>query len=330
MKSSLVQFWDHFKSRHREIEKQVSMEEGFYAGLNFEALYTSLDDLEEIFRSGKIGGTFADLGCGTGFSSLMYGSMFPDRKAYGIEFVKERLILGKEFQNDQGLFNVSLLQGNLLNCEIPQADTYFLYFPTGPVLDRILSELYFSQHGFKLLIIESHGDLIHRIELENWLTLQEEIPLKSSRHFPFARIYQRTSGRRAENLIPFEHSYRNHFLLIEDGFESWIGSTMGMEWTKEDRFELKNPPRTIFWKDVKKLMLNTEEYDPRLRTLLELWNGGEVEITIPAKVLRGLVRKIIVAPSFKVEISSGEKVEWSQILKITQGSKICYAVSSSS
>lgn len=329
MKSSSLLNWEYFKSRHEAIEKSIENRPGAYQGIRPEALYTSHEDLKQIFSHELIQGTFLDLGCGSGETCLYYGSLFPERQSIGIEFQTERLKVGEEFKIANSLHHVSLIQGDLLKIEIPEADTYFLYFPTGPVLDRVLTTLYAGQKPFRLVAIESHGDLFSRLELENWLSLQAEIPLSSQRHHPMARIFEREFLIRDPSLLPFTVSFENRYLLIEDQKEVWVGETIGLEWTNDDRFELMTPPRTIFWKSVKKMMLFSD-FGPEAQLLLKLRSQGKVIIMTRTKKLQGFIRKITINPSFGLEISSGEKVEWSEILTIFQESILCYESSQDS
>jgi hypothetical protein len=106
----------------------------------------------------------------------------------------------------------------------------------------------------------------------------------------------------------------------------WIGETEGMEWTEGERFELLTPPRTISWPQVKKVMAEDELLPYTIP--LQLRREGEVEIYAASNVYTGYLRKIIIHPAFQVEISSGQKVEWSSITKITQGNRLCYDTSS--
>lgn len=319
MKSSLPQFWEHFSTRYDEIEKEVEDKEGAYTGHSQEALYTSSEDLDAIFRHELIKGTFCDLGCGTGRSALLYGYRFPERKAIGIEFDRARVEAGQKFI----LPNVSLIHDDLLTCRLPDADTYFLYFPTGPVLDRVLSELYKSSGDFVVVAIESHGDLLPRLDLENWLMLRDEVELTSMRHYPKARIYQRIHEKRNSSLFLFEHSYRESFLLVSSGQECWIGESQGLTWLGGECFNLLYPPRTIHLNDVKKLMTR-QELRAEWELLCDLRRQGEIEIRTLKRSFRGTIRKIILDPMFLVEISSGERIEWTEILTITQGSSLCY------
>lgn len=321
MNSSLPQSWERFNSQHREIERSVSDQRGSCLGLSAEALYTTSDDLNRIFDDGLISGTFCDLGCGHGLAPLLYGERFPTRKAIGIEFEKARLDFGRGEAQKLHLENVSLIEGDLLSCNIPKADTYFLYFPTGPVLDRILTTLYELGSAFRLVVIESHGDLLPRIELENWLSLLKEIPLSSKRHYPNARIYERTLAQRDKRLFPFTLSYQEKFFVLTD--EEWIGETYLMEWQKEEAFDLCYPPRTIHMSSVKKV-LSKEELSAELKCCVEIRRRGEVNIKTSKSSFKGHIRKIITKPSFHLELSGGEKVEWSDITSISKGSELCY------
>lgn len=314
MKSFLPQFWELFNSE--DSEAKVSERNGAYKGLPDEALYTSYEDLERIFSHHLCTGTFVDLGSGKGQSALLYGHLYPERKAIGIEFEGPRVKIGLNIAHKFSFSNVSLIHADLLSAEIPKADTYFLYFPTGEVLDRILEVLYQRSKFFHLIAIESHGDLLARLDLENWLTLKAEIPLSSKRHYASARIYERNFSIRATSLLPFNHSFKDNYLLISDHGEDWIGDSRGMEWTEGERFELKYPPRTIFWRNVKKLMV-FDELSHEVKKLVILRRQGTLTIRTCSREFNGLIRKIILSPTFVIEISTGEKVEWKDIVTIT-------------
>lgn len=323
MKSSLPPFWEHFNFSHSEVEQHVPDREGAYKNLSPEALYTSDDDLLEIFQHPLIQGSFLDLGCGTGRTSLLYGVLFPERASLGIEREEERLKVGRKFLDEHPLSNVQLLSGDLLTGNIPHAENYFLYFPTGPVLDRILSELYEMHHAFRLIVIESHGDLLPRIDLENWLKLKVEIPLISQRHYPSARVYERTTELRNDSLEPFTLSYQKQYLLILEKGEIWVGESYGMEWLQDEKFNLMIPPRTIAWNNVQKVIPESE-FSPELNIALKLRREGELEFKLPQSTLKGVIRKIIVSPVFQLEISNGEKVEWKDIQSVRKGNVLCY------
>lgn len=304
-----------FNSDHHSlIEEKVSDRPGSYRNLNSKALYTSQDDFRNIFSHPLVQGTFVDLGCGTGHGCLMYSQMFSDRQAIGLDCEEARINEGLLLKESLNLTNVDLLVMDLEKDKIPAGDTDFLYFPTGHVLDRVLSELYSLKKKFTLIAIESHGDLLPRLELENWLELKDEIPLFAERHYPKARVYRSSNAQR---LVPqaFLISNSDLVLFIEDENGLWLGSSFGLSWEGGDRFNLMTPPRTIDWISVKSLKARSE-LSSDLQQLLSFRDAGLVTIETQSRLIEGNIRKIYLSPVFHLEISNGEKVELSEIKKI--------------
>lgn len=327
MKSSWLRSLERFKFNHNAIEELVSKTTGSYKGLDSRALYTSQEDFLAIFSHPLVTGTLVDLGCGTGEGCLLYHSLYPDRTSIGVDFEESRIDAGLQFKEKLGLHGVTLKHQDLLVAPVPEGNTYFLYFPTGMVLDRVLDELYRSNRPFRLVAIESHGDLLPRLMKENWLKVVGEVPLTSERHHPFALIFERQMVERSPELLPHIISFVEKFLLIEEGTYSWLGESQGLEWTEGERYELIIPPRTIQWHQVKDI-LSFDEVDVRFQRALMMRRLGEVTVKTPSGDFTGHIRKIIVSPTFHLEISSGEKVEWNHIVTITQGSILCYDSSS--
>lgn len=323
MKSFLHQFWDRFNLAFNQVEISTDKTENSYLGLSYEALYTSKEDLELIFNDKNVTGTFLDLGCGQGQTVLYYAIKFPDRKALGIEFQKSRFDFSVSIQDEFEIKNVHLIMDNLLSCKIPKADTYFLYFPSGYILDRVLTELYEGNNAFHLIVIESHGDLIPRIEKENWLELVQEIKLSSKRHYPKAKIYKRLFCDRDPNLRPHFFSFQKRFLIIHDNEITWIGESFQMEWVGGDQFNLKNPPRTICWRDVKKMMC-FDDFDSLTKFVVSLRNLGELSFLVEGFTIQASIRKIIMEPTFMIELSTGQRLQWEEISSISRGLELCY------
>lgn len=326
MNSSSPAPWEPFKELFsldlRAIEEQVEDLPGHYKDLDPRALYTTLEDLYLIMSSPYVAGSWTDLGAGTGASVLLYASLFPDRKSVGIECARPRVIAGEGLRRKLKISNALLLEGDLLTCEVPDSETYFLYFPTGHVLDRVLCELRNKSDLISLIVIESHGDLLPRLKKENWLQVLAEIPLTSSRHYPNAVVFTRAEAPFIEG--PHQLSFVRKHLLIrdEDGME-WIGDTFGLEWLRGEQYQLAIPPRTIGWDQVVQI-LDPVELVPDIRALIDIRSKGEVEIETSFGVVRGCIRKIRVGGSFQVEISSGEWVKWENIRTIKVGNILCY------
>jgi hypothetical protein len=215
---------------------------------------------------------------------------------------------------------------DLLNAAIPEGDTYFLYFPQGHVLDRILSELA-KKVSFTLVAIESHGDLFPRLEKEHWLRLEKEIPLKDPRHHACARVYRPENGERKLSDL-HQISFLERFLLVSEGESKWIGESLGL-YASGDDYMLELPPRTIHSSDVVKIM-TMEELDPLTLFLVKLRRLSEVTISSRMKIYSGPLRKILVSPAFSVEFPGGERVEWKDIDWIKNGAYPCYESSSQS
>ncbi len=326
MTFSLVQFWERFKSAFLDVEATIDDFDSANKGLSYSALYTSKEDLDVIFSDPTICGTFLDIGCGDGHVVLYYALSFPDRMAFGIENQRSRFDFASLMKFDYNIKNANFINDDLLHCQIPVADVYFLYFPTGYVLDKILSSLYEEMRPFSLIVIESHGDLIKRIEKENWLSFSHEIPLSSPRHYPFARVYKRIFKERDSSVQAFQQTYQRKFILIEEDNITWIGGTYQMEWLGDDLFNLNDPPRTIRWSDVKKLMFY-EDFDPFLRFVLNLREKGELHLALKNSFATGYIRKIIIEPTFMIELSSGQRLKWEEITSISKDSQICYDAS---
>ncbi len=327
MKFSSARPWESFNSLfsfvHEDIEKEVEDKPGHYLGHHSEALYTSLVDFYRIMHHPSVKGHWVDLGAGIGSSALLYASLFPDRQAQALEISKARIEAGRRIQKQHEIHNAQLLHCDLLHDPVPVADTYFLYFPTGIVLDRILNLLYLRQHPFTLIAIESHGDLLSRLEQERWLKPQGSMKLESVRHHPEAIFYGTNFSASVNTHRPFDISFQAKYLFIKELDQEWIGESFGLTYHAENKFDLLTPPRTIEWSSVQKVA-DLHEIPQHLRLSLGLRRLGELQISTPSGKYAGIIRKITVKPGFSVEISTGEKIEWAHILSIYWGTILCY------
>lgn len=321
MKSSLSRYWESF----RDAEILVSDEPSAYRGLPLEALCTDPDDILRIISHPLIQGDWVDLGSGYGHTVLTYAEQFPERKAFGVEKEISRVELSRKISQDLNLPSL-FIHADLLHSEIPSGKTYFLYFPQGHVLDRILSVLQRKKNIF-LVAIESHGDLFHRLNKEKWLELSASIPLQGKRHDSFARIYF-SQGLGASLQGLHEYSFRENFFAILQDEVTWLGESFGL-YASAEAYTLVHPPRTIDERDVVKIM-TMDELSLQEKFLVELRRQGEIQITADGKRYAGTLRKIITSPAFSVELSSGERIEWQNIQSIKQGQHTCYDSSSTS
>lgn len=329
MKSSSLPPWEHFKSHlqfsHEEIEDEVLAREGAYKGLSPEALYTSLQDLYAIQTHPLVQGNWVDLGAGVGTSLLLYSLLYPEREAKGVEFAPSRVRAGENRAKELGLKNFSLEEGDLLHHPLPLGDTYFLYFPTGPVLDRMLDVLSLRE-SLRIVAVESHGDLLPRLMKEPWLELEAKLPLTSARHHPEAFIFKKVPALSTKDQL-FSVSYQERVLLMQEGETQWLGETKGMEWMEGERFNLMYPPRTIESSQVIALM-ELRDLRPEELFLVKLRRLGELKITTDSQTIYGLIRKILRGPVFSVELSTGERVEWHKLRSLFWKDHLCYESSS--
>ena len=314
-----------FSTDYKFVEALVSEQQGSYKGLPAEALLTSAEDFKTIFAALPEIKVWIEPGSGHGLGPLLFAELYPAKSSIGIEFEVPRFEASELLKKQSQLKNVSFHQFNLLTQDLPLGDTYFLYFPTGMVLDRMLHQLSQRSDHFRLIVIESHGDLLPRLNKETWLKVVKEIPLKQQRHHSFAVVYE-NGGK----VIPSLHDYsflKKYLLIQESNQEQWLAESYNLEWQGSDQYLLNCPPRTIRSDQVKNVW-DLEQVDKSFHPALGLRGLGELKIETTRGEFQGSLRKIFVSPTFKVEISSGQQVEWSQILKIFWESTLCFDSSS--
>lgn len=314
-----------FSTDYKSVEQLVSDQQGSYKGLSAEALLTSAEDFKTIFEALPDIKIWIEPGSGHGLGPLLFASLHPEKKSIGIEFELSRFEASEQLKKQANLKNVTFQHLNLLDHDLPSGDAYFFYFPTGMVLDRILHSLASRKDRFRLIAIESHGDLLPRLNKESWLKISQEIPLKQKRHHPFAVVYE-NGGMPTSSL--HDYSFQKKFLLIEDAnTEQWLGESYNLEWQGKEQYLLNCPPRSISSDQVKNVW-DLEQVEPRFHHALGLRKLGELKFETTQGNFQGSLRKIFVSPSFKLEISSGQQVEWSQITKIFWESTLCFDSSS--
>lgn len=167
-----------------------------YAGLNLlpEALYTSEEDSENILNALhlKDGDRVLDIGCGIGSFLLTGARLFPQVKFIGIEMVQERLNIAQLCAQELNLTNVHFLSHDINDIDLPRADYYFFYLGTGKTYSKLMRTLLKESQArdFKIIAIESHGDLLPDLHTRQWLEETQNIPLFTDRHSPNAVIFR--------------------------------------------------------------------------------------------------------------------------------------------
>ncbi len=326
MNSFLVQHWQYFENKFlidlKDIESKVESSEELYQGLNLDALYSSLPDLEGLFHLIEIGGDFLDLGGGVGFPALVYAQLHPDMNAFSLEKSFVRHEAGKRIKDHFNISNVFFMQADLLNCDIPDVEIYFLYFPTGFVLDRILDELVNKKRFRYLVAIESHGDLIPRLLIDGRFEVEKTFPLTAKRHLDHAYIFKKSAGLISDPT--FQLSYKDLILKIQsDNDEIWLGLSKKLSWMKGNLFNLAHPPRTISSKEILEVMAESQ-LEEDVNFLLKIFKFNELKMITDDFICLGEIRKIIIYPEKRLEISSGQLIEWKKVKFIFWKDYLCY------
>jgi len=309
-------------------EQKVLDQQDRYKGLSLIALYTSFEDLINIFKHPEVKGVWVDIGGGSGRSCLLY-SFVKNESSINLEIDPARALIAEQLAQ-KFMLKVESRVCDLQSDVIPSGDTYFLYFPTGFVLDRVLDIL--SQRvDFTLVVIESHGDLIARIDKEKGYELIDKILLTSPRHNPFAHIYRKTKCILSE-AGPHQLSFKDELLVIEDSLGEWVADSFGLEWLGEDTYQFLHPPRAITWsRDFKRILSPGSKDFELIKNISLLRKLREVRIVLDdGKELNSVIRKIRISGTLRLEISTSELLEWRRILKIFKGSHLCYESSSCS
>lgn len=168
-------------------------------------------------------------------------------------------------------------------------------------------------------MIESHGDLISRIEKEPGYELVEKIPLKSLRHYPYAHVYLKNEIITV--FSPHKISFLDELLLIRDSSGEWVADSFGLEWQGGDHYQFLYPPRSIEWsRDFVGVLHKEHELYSRLLHLSNLRRQGEQKFVGRfGEEKKGHIRKIRISPAFALEISTGELIEWESLQNILKG-----------
>lgn len=312
-------------NEYTHVEDLVSHQKGSYKGLLPEALLTCEVDFRSIFSVLPDVQTWVELGSGHGLGPLLFAALNPHKKAIGVEFEAARYEISQKNKLASKITNVEFLHADLLTCDLPEGDVYFLYFSTGIVLDRILYELGKRNDPFKMVAIESHGDLLPRLVKDGQFKIIQEIPLTSARHAPNAVVFENCGVRKSSF---HDLSFQMKFLLVEDeDGRHWLGESYGLEWIQNEQYQLLTPPRTITSTQVKKA-LEFGEVQSKFHSALQLRRLGKLNFHTSHGIKEGYLRKIYASPCFKVEISSGEQVEWSDVKKIFWEDTLCFDSSS--
>lgn len=130
--------------------------ESAYEGIDPRALLTSYVDYFKILSCLSKHETLVDIGAGYCRGSLLSCELNL-APCLSIEFVQLRAQRALDLLGQKVIF----IQ-NLENHPLPKADSYYLYFPRGKVLDQILKQIITFQAD--IFVCESHGDVMDYLD----------------------------------------------------------------------------------------------------------------------------------------------------------------------
>lgn len=188
--------------------------------------------------------------------------------------------------------NQVIRQADLFLEDIPKCQVTYLYLPTGPLLERVLSQL---SDGDLIAAVESHGELFDR--LDEQCELVAELKITAKRHHPNLRIYRYKSildsiksQLRHKSFDPSEFQ-----LLVKEedallGDSIWMADCYGLTITPDEFVETVYPPRRF-----------------KLAQVMNIVKPISSELIMQRR--EGKWRKIFLAPRPLAETPAGERIE---------------------
>lgn len=256
-----------------------------YADISLEALNTPVQDWRLLFNYMLNNGqtTLFDAGAGHANSAQVAQKEFPNIKVFAYELVEERI---KHLDcPDQVIKCVDLFE-----TPIPKCDITYMYLPTGPLLERVLSQL---ENGSIIAAVESHGELFSRLE-ETAIQI-DSLKISAKRHDCELKIYQWRKPK--EDLKAklrqwsFQKTYKQIHIKEKDvllGDTIWTADIEGLTITPDNFVETIYPPRRLELNQV--LQIN----EPTDVELIERRRAGEI-------------KKIFIKPYGIIEDSVGKR-----------------------
>lgn len=257
-----------------------------YPELSSDALNTPAQDWRILFEYmlTKNLHTIFDAGAGNAISAQVAEAEYPNIYVHAWELVNERI------QNVK-CKNQDVRCADLFTEEIPKTDITFIYLPTGPLLERVLSQL---TEGALIAAVESHGELFDR--LSECAQCIDELDITAKRHHPKLRIYKMQKPiadlKHQLRQLSFNDCYTQIMVRETDPFEGdsiWIADCFGATVTSDGYVESLFPPRRFLLSQV----VEIREFDKK-NYLIERRSGKW--------------RKIIIEPRMLLETPDGKRI----------------------
>jgi hypothetical protein len=158
-------------------------EQAAWRGLRADVLLTPYCEFAQAVGECGEAEHWVDLGSAYSRLGHVLGELRPLARFTGIELVPERAREGERVLQARGLTRARVLQADLEQCEIPEADVYFLYdFGALPAIRRVLEVLKAHARQRPLRIVARGRFTRHEIERAHpWLS-QVVTPLRHPRY----------------------------------------------------------------------------------------------------------------------------------------------------
>lgn len=167
-------------------------EQAAWRGLRPDVLLTPYCEFAQAVEECGLEGEahWVDLGAAYARLGHVLGELRPRARFTGVELVPERAREAERVLKARGLTQAQVLEADLEQCEIPEADAYFLYdFGAVPAIRRVLEVLQAYARQRPLRIVARGRFTRHEIErMHPWLS-QVVMPL---RHPRYAVYFTRT------------------------------------------------------------------------------------------------------------------------------------------
>jgi SAM-dependent methyltransferase len=292
-----------------KVEDSISnLNPQFYQGLSAEALNTSYLDYYQLLQFIPKGSIFVDVGSGYSRGSFIAQKL--ERDYVGLEYIQERVEVA-----NKNLTHNMVRQCDVIKEELPIGDYYFLYLPHGPVLYQSLKKIQqiARTRQVRLLVIESHGDVVEYLKQQSWLKpietgMKTSLPRHNRKIYCFAC---HSSSRQSlfEQHWDWNLNTDTEYVINDEG-TCWTSDTFGSEILYENQLQMQlmNPYRMFSVNsicEVRQVSKQCESYQQLHRAKVEKY-----------QTIKGHITKIITKPAQKVEWLNGELTDWQQALEL--------------
>jgi SAM-dependent methyltransferase len=336
----------HFYLNQSDIEEKVIGEnEHLYQGVRPEALYTSYQDLWNIFQrlDLKEGEAFVDVGAGVGRSKFLLETFYPMIKSFAVELSPERVNASIKAARRSNISTNGFYCQDLSKTKIQVAQYYFFYMPYCDFIERSIEHIlnYAQSEKRTLIMIESHGDFLYSFNKHFgvYFELKEKVPLTSQRHDEFAYIFETRSPDYIKKLVNLENEKLKNYwrkLLKENVLPfkelSEREKHLFLRWIKDfqDYFiEVRDDDGKLWLADGHELELSLKSNYYRCKHSEREFHTDHISKVLfyPEMLEKVLltrrkkltvqggyfVRKVIIWPEMMVELSNSKRIPLSNI-----------------